>query len=141
MRLLSIRRAVYGLRGSCGAFAFPLRQLSTSSGSAGASGPSVNKDWQKTLANSKSGFHSFLVGVEYNKPTNGEHLYGLLNSLVASQKSGPAPVVLMESFNCPIEEDIFSGQVVPYKRVVPVEGTKKAIARLKDPAFRARLSG
>jgi hypothetical protein len=99
------------------------------------------EEWCLALPNSTSGNQVYVIGVEYNRATNAEVVFETLNKLAQENKGLQNAVILMESYNCPCEHDIHSGQMVPYRDYLSPKAVQKAISRLKDPEFRGRLSG
>jgi len=83
--------------------------------------------------------------VAYNTTDNAERVFTLLEQLAHDAErgvgGGAGPVTLMESYNCPTEDVIGSGDPIPYLDCLRSDGLQKAVFGIKMEKFRERMSG
>jgi hypothetical protein len=107
----------------------------------------LGDNWYHVLSNPTSGRDVHVIGIAYNKTTNAERVYDVLDMLhfdhVRSGPGAPKPRVLMESYNCPTEDVIETGGIIPYTGnfVDTPKGIDRAVLGVQLPDFREKISG
>lgn len=78
-----------------------------------------------------------VVGIRYNDNLNVEAVY----SAICPEDRPPPSQVLMESFNCPCDTDITTGDLVPYTSSFTEDKWRAAAEAVSDPEERQRWTG